>query len=149
MNCKEFNKDSGCGKCSLSLNDPKLYNDLSAFNLIKIINTTFVDKLDKLEVLPDKTIVKCNRKVSPAYSDNISFIRVFSANKISIKEMLEKWYSANGTIYHQYSGCIQERIVGLIYIIDLIQDFNTLRHLLECLLREISYQSPDDPDFIY
>jgi len=111
------------------MNDPILYTSIYLFDFIKIINAVFSKRLDIKQVLMDRSIIRCNGKMDIVYS-KISNIRAFRANKDSIKQLLENWYTANGTLYLRYPGYIQENIIGLIYVMDLIHNSEILDHLL-------------------
>lgn len=82
--------------------------------------------------------IRCDGTITIIQSSD-GLLQSLSYNKIIIKEVLENWYTMNGALY-SYPGSQQEKIIGMIYVMDLIHNYTTFTHLLLSLSLNATYK---------
>lgn len=137
MRCHSSPNSKKCGQCLLTMDNPSLYRDLPAYHLMKIVTAAFVnDDGDNWQLVLNKSTVGCNGSIYPSYSRMLETNSLLS-NKVSIKTIFNNWYALNKSLDPSMNSfCIQ--IDSMIHIMDLIDDYQVLSHLIQSLYAKTS-----------
>ena len=132
MRCHSSPNSKKCGQCLLTMDNPSLYRDLSAYHLMKIVTVAFVnDNSDRWQLVLNKSMVGCNGSIYPSYLRVLETESLLST-KASIKTIFNNWYALNKSL-DSSTNDFNIQICSIIDIMDLIHDYDVLSHLIKSL----------------